>query len=334
MMTSSYGFRPSSPFQSQFLKFHDAIKTIDTEENALLRDKRDAVLQRMRDRSLRFDFFNQGSYAMGTGCVPVRADFDIDVGIVFSGPLSERPTDPRTVKRWVRDAVTGHTQTIEWRRNCVRVQYTRQGSELYHVDLAVYWKAPPEDTLFGTRTSEQMWLAVGKEFSGPSECRWDATEPKELLKLVTSHLSGEDRMQFRRVIRYLKRWKDLAFGAGGNGAPVGVGLTLAALRWFRPTATYGQVTPLQYDDLAATLDLVRQMRGNFQHVIHDSEWVRRLAVVMSVKPGRDVFARMSNAQMRTFDDRLATLEADLASAQQARDSRPLLKAFGSDFPHS
>lgn len=319
-------------FQSNFLRFHDTIKLIDADDNAVLREKRDAVLRRMRERGLRFDSFNQGSYAMGTGCKPVRSDFDIDVGIVFSGTARERPEDPRTVKRWVRDAVDGHTSNIEWRRHCVRVQYTRQGEDRYHVDLAVYWRTVPEQTWLGSTGTDEWYLAVGKEHSGSDERSWQPAEPRKLIDTVSNHLAGEDRQQFRRVVRYLKRWKDEKFAAEGNAAPVGIGITAACLRWFRPTPTYGTPTPLQYDDLAATLELVNHMRGNFQHVVHEGEWVRRLAVNLPTKPGRDVFGKMSNAQMRVFSERLDQLSNALQRARDTRDGASLVGVFGPDFP--
>lgn len=312
-----------SPFQSRFLRFHDAIKLGNTDENATLREKRDAVLRRMRDRGLTFTWFNQGSYAMGTGVVPVQADYDIDVGIVFTGDA--RPADPLTAKEWVYDAVDGHTPNVEWCRHCIRVQYVRSGEPTYHVDLPVYWK---------DRWSGALSLAVGKRFSGAGHKEWQDADPQGLVNRVTGHLDGEDRWQFRRVIRFLKRWKDEHFPVMGNAAPVGIGITVLALGGFSPAKDWNASTSSGYDDLKATLNLVNRMRGRFTYTVHDGEYAYRIKEPLAVKPYTDVFERMTNQQMKEFRERLDTLASRLEAAQRSGSSVELVRALGPDFPET
>lgn len=311
------------PFQSRFLRFHENIKLLNTDENATLRAKRDAVLKRMRDRGLTFTSFNQGSYAMGTGVVPVQADYDIDVGIVFTGDA--RPADPLAAKRWVFDAVYGHTPNVEWRRHCIRVQYVKAGEPSYHVDLPVYWK---------DRWSGGLSLAVGKQNSGNGHKEWQEADPQGLLDGVTSHLSGEDRMQFRRVIRYLKRWKDVHFPVMGNAAPVGIGITIAALNGFTAAKDWNATTASGYDDLQATLSLVNRMRSGFSLTIHDGDLAYRLSHRLSIKPYKDVFQRMTNQQMKEFRERLDTLATRLEAGRRTASAEELVRAFGANFPAS
>lgn len=303
----------ASVFQPKFLRFHENIKLVNTEENATLREKRDRVLQRMRDNGLSFEPFNQGSYAMGTGVIPVGADYDIDVGVIFTG--AQRPADPMAAKKWVYDAVHGHTTTVEWRRHCIRVQYVKAGAATYHVDLPVYWK-----DAWGN-----LSLAVGKQNSGVGYKEWQEADPKGLVSLVANHLSGEDRMQFRRVIRALKRWKDVHFPVEGNAKPVGIGITLAALQWFSPSKDWGATTSAGYDDLQATTDLVNRMRSGFG-------WSGRLSLSVPVKPRKDVFERMTDQQMKEFKERLDTLSTRLANAKASGSTTELVRAFGADFP--
>ncbi len=310
-----------SQFQSRFLRFHDAIKLLNTDENATLREKRDAVLKRMRERGLTFTQFNQGSYAMGTGVVPVQADFDIDVGVVFTGDT--RPADPLTAKTWVYDGVFGHTPNVEWCRHCVRVQYVKAGEPTYHVDLPVYWK---------DRSTGALSLAVGKQHSGAGYKQWQDSDPQGLVERVSSHLSGEDRMQFRRVIRYLKRWKDVHFPVMGNAAPVGIGITIAALTWFSAAKDWGATTAAGYDDLQATLDLVNRMRAGFTNTFHEGEYAYRLSQRLPVQPFNDVFQRMTNQQMKEFRERLDTLSTRLETAKRAGNADELVRAFGASFP--
>ena len=311
----------SSPFQTRFLRFHDAIKLGNTDENVTLREKRDAVLKRMRDKGLTFTWLNQGSYAMGTGVIPVQADFDIDVGVIFTGDT--RPADPLAAKQWVFDAVLGHTQNVEWRRHCIRVQYVKAGEPTYHVDLPVYWQ---------DRWSKALTLAVGKQNSSAEHKEWQDCDPQGLVERVTGHLAGEDKWQFRRVIRYLKRWKDVHFPAMGNAAPVGIGITIAALTWFSASKDWGATSSAGYDDLDATLNLVNRMRGAFSTGWREGEWATALDVRLPVKPHKDVFHRMTNQQMKEFKERLDTLATRLGEAKRAGRTDELVRAFGADFP--
>jgi hypothetical protein len=84
--------------QSQFNKFHDAIK-IDFDGNQPLRDKRDLIVKNLRDGLKKifypnypptFSSFNQGSYDLHTGVEALSGeDYDIDVGIIFNFSKSE-----------------------------------------------------------------------------------------------------------------------------------------------------------------------------------------------------------------------------------------------------
>lgn len=306
--------------QAKFLTFHKAILLSNTDENATLREKRDNVLQRMRDRGVRFTSFNQGSYAMGTGIKPVKADYDIDVGIVFTGV---RPVDPLAAKRTVRDAVEGHTTRVEWLRHCIRVQYIKANEPIYHVDLAVYW----EDDW------KRIALAVGKEGSSGPNKDWEAADPKGFLERIAGHGTGEDAAQFRRVVRYLKRWKDIHFPSEGNAAPVGVGLTVAGLTHFRPIrSSWAGRTEADYDDLAATRGFVDNLRSSFRYVSHNGGYAPRLVAQFPVQPHKDVFRKMTNQQMQEFKGRLDLLSAALQAAQGSQRIDDLQRAFGEDFP--
>lgn len=313
-------------FQTQFIKFHTTIQLTDADENATLRQKRDAVLDRLR-AGLKaagrptFTMFNQGSYATSTGIEPVKKDFDIDVGVVFTGA---RPDNPLEVKQWVYDAVFGHTQRVDWRRPCITVWYQSGGEPIYHVDLPIYW----QDSM------GRLALAVGKQHSGPDQRGWKDSDPKGLVEKVKGHLTGEDRLQFRRVVRYLKRWKDVQFPVEGNAAPVGIGLTMAALDRFRPVKPWNATTPAQYDDLGATLTLVSSMIGGFRSVWREGCLVERLEAKVPVSPFDDVFARMTDQQMLEFKGRLVKLKEQLEAAHRTNDSSYLIAAFGSDFPAS
>lgn len=117
-----------------FLDFHNAIKLDDLDENATLRSKRDILIKSLKDKLPEgaptvLRTFNQGSYAMGTGTLPLDGDYDIDVGVVFdSTPEKEAPV---SLKKAIRDALSHPKRTVDIRRSCVTVACMR--------NLLMFW---------------------------------------------------------------------------------------------------------------------------------------------------------------------------------------------------
>lgn len=320
--------------QKYFVRFDDAIRYERDDEMQTLSDKRERVLRRLSEGFARqrregkripsYSHFNQGSYAMKTGIKPVTRDFDIDVGLRFD--IGKGDYDPVEVKRWVYDAVNGHTKKVELRRSCVTVFYQEQGEDLYHVDLAIYAGS-------GSWADSRDYLAKGKVNSTADQRRWEPSDPQGLINAVASRFSGQDAEQFRRVIRALKRWKDERFSKDGHAAPKGIALTIAAYHWFqvsrKATSYWGGST--EYDDLGALRGLVTEMLSRFQPTYQP-----RLQVTLPVSPSSDLCAMMSDGQMRDFKDRLQVLHDALAAAQATSDTnaacKELRKQFGDDFP--
>lgn len=310
--------------QREFRRFHEAIQLKRFDENALLREKRDRVLTRLRQglerafpyRSQRptFQSFNQGSYEMGTGVKPLNGDYDIDVGLLFN--VDARSHGPLDVKGWVYNAVASHTQRVEWRRPCITVFYQQAGEPLYHVDLAVYANGSWGHTQ----------IAMGKQHSGAGHFSWENSDPRELTKLVTQRFSGEDGAQFCRVIRYLKRWKDVNFSNQGNAAPTGIALTACAYQWFTPRKA--SVWGGEYDDLSALRGLVDSLLSRFSMGWGQSS--SRIAVHLPVAPQNDLFESMTDQQMFEFKRRLEQLSGALGDASYGRASS-LRSILGSDF---
>jgi hypothetical protein len=309
--------------QPLFRRFHEAIQLKNFDESAELRQKRDNILERLRDKlhPRTFTWFNQGSYAMGTGIKPIERDYDIDIAVVFD--LDYRAHDPVTVKGWVHQAVLGHTTNVEWRRPCITVNYQQSGEPKYHVDLVVMAKDPG-----GT-----LRLAMGKQHSSADQRGWQVDDRQGFIEALEKRFSGEEGFQFRRVIRYLKHWKNFHFSNQGNAAPPGLGLTVAAYRWFRPVAAN---TPqgVEYDDLSATSALVNTVLQNFTQAWDGprGEYVPRLALKFTHAPHDDVLERMSNQQMLELHGHLKKLSGWLEEAKRSQGSAPLQRAFGPQFP--
>ena len=255
---------------------------------------------------------------MGTGVKPIHGDYDIDVGIVFNlGSSHHEFPQPKVVKRWVYDAVRSHTRCVSWKEPCVTVQYQAGGEPSYHVDLAVYGK-----DAYG-----RLYLSRGKEHS--SKSHWEEADPQGFTRMIRECFTGEDAAQFRRIIRYLKRWKDVHFSQEGNAAPVGIGLTILAYKSFQPeTAAY----PTSYDDLAALLFLVSNISESFRPQWAGGRQQYRISARLPVTPNSDVFARMTDQQCTEFKGRIDTLKSRLSDTARTGSTNPLRQAFGPDFP--
>lgn len=327
--------------QYQMINFHEAIKLKRFDENEVLREKRDRILARLDSGLIKifeieglkppkYEIFDQGSYAMGTGTKPVDGHYDIDTGIRFKICYLDYP-DPVKVKTLVYLALNGHTQQVEIRRPCVTVFYQQEGEPIYHVDLAVY---SDQDC----NPDGKMYLAKGKLNSAIEHRFWQESDPQTFIHLIKNHfLDREDDKQFRRIIRYLKRWKDVKFSSDGNAAPIGIGITVAAYHWFNPVYTRDSFTNIKnYNDLEALRCFVNAMLAKFQNVYFNSNIVQRLIVELPVSPHNDLFEKMTDNQMADFQEKLEILLEAIGEAQQKADPveacKILQKQFGDDFP--
>lgn len=309
--------------QKQFEDFHAAIKLDGDDENAKLREKRDTLIRALKanmDSDVpAFESFNQGSYSMFTGVLPPDRNYDIDVGIIFDCKRDKYP-DPVVLKKKVRDALDTHGRTVTIRRPCVTVNYIRDGNIDYHVDLAIYVK----------RDDNLLDIAKGKENSTDDKRVWEGSDPKTLTSLICNAFTEPGALaQYRRCIRYLKRWRNVKFSNGG--APLSIALTVAAYRWFKPHfETSGKA-----GDLLAMLAWVKALLSQFAWDLTDEGLHERLKVILPVSPNSDLMAWMSKSQMATLKERLESLRDALNDAydeELPEDACKLLKKqFGDDF---
>lgn len=309
--------------QSQFEEFHSNIRLDENDEHAKLREKRDLLLQNLKDNlpedAPGFEHFHQGSYAMNTGTKPLDGNYDIDIGLIFDCTKEKYP-NPVDLKKVVRDALISGNRTVEIRRPCVTVTYLKDGKPDYHVDMAIYVE----------RADDKLDLAKGKENSEEEHRVWEVSEPKALTKLITDRFQGKDAEQYRRCIRYMKRWRDHCFS---GGAPISIALTVAAYHWFAP---HHDVFTDKYLDLIALKGWVSSLLNRFSPVLAGSQVVERLKIPLPVSPNSDLMARMTDKQMANFKTELEALLADLALAE--KDTLPeeackrMRGRFGDEFP--
>lgn len=290
--------------QKQFEAFNDEIKLKRFEENSVLRDKRDiirnklteklpGIFQENGEKCPDFEFRDQGSYEIGTGIKPIEGDYDIDQGMYFKVSTDLYP-DPVALKKRVHKALKDHTDEVRIRRSCVTVFYHMNDEPIYHVDIAVY--SDGSENVDG-----KSRIAKGKENSTLEYRFWEVADPQALSDLIFSHFEGNNRAQFRRTVQYLKRWKDENFIPDGNGAPLGIGLTVAAYYDLQPT--YLDSFAGKPDDLSAVYKLVNSILNRFTPIWDDDEnkFVNRLAIKLPVEPWNDLFEQMTNKQMEKLE---------------------------------
>ena len=317
--------------QKEFEEFHDNIKLDD--ENETLREKRDILLEKLRshitDSSPSYSTFVQGSYAMGTGIKPEDEDYDIDVGIKFD--INKDDYNALSPKIWVRDALSGHTKSVKIRRSCVTVTYQKNYDPIYHVDFAVYAGSNPDGKLY---------VAKGKEYSLPENIKWEVSDPQGLMNLVKNkYRDADDRRQFRRIIRYMKKWKNHNTYLLGNGAPSGIALTCLAFQLFTVSKNYdiiGKVT--SYNDLSALISFTQSIINKFT-LKYDSdtqEYIHKITINLPVEPYNNLFAKMSDRQMEILYQELVKMNNKLKDAnnktKRSEACTLLVELFGKEFP--
>lgn len=303
--------------QALFEKFHRAIRT-DYDTNQTLREKKDIIVDRVKAHLAKnkrpgCSEYLQGSYKMRVGvCALAGSEFDIDVGLRFS--FSDADFAPADVRAWVFEAVDGHTQKVEEMGPCIRVTYV----DGYHVDLVSYawW-----DDMWG-RTQYRLAHKDG---------RWLPADPPGLVEHVQNarkpYEGTEDTVtltdQFRRVVRYLKRWNDYHIRGESNDKPSGLALVLITekLLGFRQVDWRG----IPDDRLAVEriADAAASMWG-------------RIQAHKPTPEHEDMFGRLSEQAMSDLKDRFRALRDALVFAKNASDAtdacKRLKQVFGDDFP--
>lgn len=178
---------------------------------------------------------------------------------------------------------------------------------------------------------------MGKTGSEAKYRFWQESDPTALTDKLFERFEDDasGRNQYRRIIRFLKRWKDVNFKSGGHGAPRGVGLTINVHDYFEPC--YQDTTSYKLDDLTALRDTAEAMLGGFESkwVWAELKYVNRLKATLLVSPSNDVHEKMTSKQMEVFETKLKEFRDALNDALDEVDTRKaceiLRGVFGDDF---
>ena len=312
--------------QTHFDKFHDKIK-LGRQDDAYskAREKDDSITSKVETAFSTAKHpiestFIQGSLATHTAVVNPRDDFDVDRALVIgAGDAPANPVDPKKVVLKILED-RGFTNA-KIKIPCVTANYV---SEALHIDFPLYKKD-------GT----QYYLAIGKTNSDENNREWSAADPKGLIDWVNqdSHLgdsASKKHDQFRRVVRYLKRWRDVQFGDAVRAKVFSIGLTVMARENFAHSFDADGFR----NDIASLRETVSRMltAGYFAAQGNDQY---RVSAKLPVQPWRDIFDGSSLNTGTQLRNKLTTLKDKLVEAEGLTDVREqckiLNKLFGDDF---
>lgn len=158
----------------------------------------------------------QGSYKFATLIKPVHlgAEYDVDVGVYFEWDDEDIEPAPKQLRDWVQEELLIYEATCAElksvanppKERCSRASYIRQ----FHIDTPVYHLNP--------QTDERRLACLSD--------KWEHSDPKVIYKWFKELVSGDDRAQIRRLVRYLKAWAAVSFEDAKESRPSSIFLTV------------------------------------------------------------------------------------------------------------
>lgn len=240
-------------------------------------------------------FIVQGSFTMGTIIKPISGSFDIDLGVYVnfgSNEVNDWPR-PETVSKWLKDSLFHHTNTTPInKKTCVRIKYkptTKSNDIQYHVDLPIY---AVSKNLLGWES-----IRIGQN----GEKGWkEKSDPKGFSEWFNevSQENENDKDQFKRVVKYLKAWKDQ--NKKRRKFPNGMLLTVLAGKSYNPNTR---------DDLA--------FYKTVRKIYNKLTWSNK--VRKPVEPFNDLGNYLTSSQWGKFHESLGHLVDDLKYVLKVED---------------
>jgi len=277
------------------------------------------------------DSFIQGSFNVNTAINSIEGDFDIDRAIVIDADTA--PEDPLNPKKLILDILTKRNfKDPRIKKPCVTADYL---STNLHIDYIVY-----------QRTGGSYSLAVGKLGSSSENKEWSPSDPKGLSEWVNSCDNyGESqlnkRKQFKRLVRYIKRWRDVNFAEEVRKKIFSIGLTVMIKEQYQPKYHDSVIT----DDLSILKTVIDKiLTANYFKKEFFPEGYR-VSVNLPKTPCRDIFQhKVAGGSSESGSDlnvgnqlrnKLVTLQSKLQNALDETDEIKqctiLNEVFGSDF---
>ena len=314
--------------KKEFEQFYKDIR-IDGEQNTLIQKRKvlvDEIEDKLPEIMSQHDIklnksdirtIDQGSYKYNT---TIRSEVvDRDVAVIIPLDTDENP-DPRKIKGYLRDSIDITVRTVQIKEPCVRAAYHKDGEEYLHIDLPLY-----------AQDGDDIYLARGKEYGTYS---WEPVDPDGLNEDLCEKINGNE--QLRRVICYLKKWKNVHYAnaVSDHEVPPSIGLTYLACDCFVP-----QTSDDGDDDLLSLQKTIQNMCNCFSISTDDYGDITsaNISRKLTVKPHTDIFKKMneSSSYVITFYKRLRTAKNNLLNALNVESEHDaaeyVVKVLGTEF---
>lgn len=294
--------------KKQFDEFYKEIRIAGEADN--LREKREILEGEIKEK-LPKEFedhgisinkseirtFIQGSYKYKTTIVSEIVDMDVAVIVPLDITFW---TDPRKIKKYLRDSIDIPQRSVSIKEPCVRASYYESGMEYMHIDLPLYAK-----------TDSNIFLARGKE---KEDYKWESADPEGLNDYLCDEINGND--QLRRIICFIKKWRDEKYknSSSDHSVPPSIGLTLLACDMFVSCTSDGIE-----DDLKALQKTMKAIKNLFELSYDMSGELIGADISRSlpVTPYTDVFSKMrdsSDTYILNFYKKLSSAVDNLTNA--------------------
>lgn len=312
--------------QAKFINFHDKIKlSREDSEYKDAREKDDSILKDIK-ASLKdegypvIDNFLQGSMSISTGVKNPNIDFDIDRAVIIA--FDDSPEDPVKVKKIVLKVLEDRGfKNAKIKKPCVTADYA---SKNLHIDIPIY-----------RERNGNYELAVGKKDSDENNKEWSASDPKGLKDWINdtaSYWGSADKKlnQYKRIVKYLKRWRDNNFSCAVAKKIFSIGLTVMAKNQFQPNLDDSD----KANDLIALRDTVNAvLNSSYFRSYNDEQY--KVTVALPVSPWRDIFYGSSLNTGTQLYNKLISLRNKLDKAivetDLVKQCKILNEVFGDDF---
>jgi hypothetical protein len=321
--------------QTQYSKFSDKIAlTRESDEYKEVREKDDLITPKIEEAFKEAGYkvepnFLYGSFSTHTGTIPLfESDYDADRALVITKDSS--PVDAVKPKKIAKQVLLEHGfKNPKIKKPCITANYE---SKPYHIDYIVY----------RLDSSGNYELAIGKENSSSENRYWADADPKGLITWITSNtnhqsifneLTPEEKRQFYRLVRYIKRWRDFNFSSESQRKKVfSIALTVMLKESFKQNFT-DEGKANDHSALKDTLDVILNDKNYF---IYDGIDKYRIEVNLPVIPNRDIFddkgSNIGTALKNKLEQLLDALN-EVDEIESLKEQCELLqKHFGDDFP--
>jgi hypothetical protein len=322
--------------QNQFSKFEEKIRlTWFDSQLKELREKDDSIQEDIRSAFKNkgypvIEFFQQGSYATQTCIKPLNEedDYDIDVGVVID--TDKAPDNPIEVKKTLKDVlIDRNLKNPKIKMPCVTAQYYKEGEKRFHLDYPIYKKS-----------QSKLYLAIGKESSDEKIRKWESGDPKGLIDWVndkSSFHSEENYSQYKRLIRYMKRWRDYCITGTERKSVYSIALSVM----IREKYNSGISTDGDINDLESLRKTVSSILNStyFKIIKYDNNNNPQYEVTVNlpVEPRRDIFNKHGQTLGTFLYNKLSIMQKNLDKVSHENDLKKQCEIlvndiFGKDFP--